>query len=222
MTGNNNTLAEQFALALGKINACSEAREWADGLGYDTAWNTCQNPGWMFFLIYKITPLTPIQNELLICRFAREVVHLADDPRVLACIETREAWIRGEVSDEVRNDAIDAVWNARYAGAAAGYAGWAAAGYVELRAVAESVAESAARAAARDVAWSAARAAARAAAWSAARGAARAAARDAWAAARSAARSVAIAAAGAAARDAASAIQCDIIRELVPRPLLRK
>ena len=180
----NNLSPVDFANALLGMNACSEAREWADGKDYATAWDTCSNSDWMFFLIGATAPLPEMVNEQLICRFARQVVHLTDDPRVLACIEVREAWIRGEVSNEVRAAARDAARDA-------GWAAWSTAGYAGGSA-ARSAARSAAGEAARSAAWAAARAAARAAALGAALGA----------------------------RDAISAVQCDIIRELVPRPLL--
>ena len=145
----NNLSAEQFATALHGMNACHDARKWAEGLDYNTAWKTCGNPDWMFFLIDRIEPLTSIVNELLICRFAREVVYLTDDPRVLACIEVREAWVRGEATDKERVTAIDAAESAAWA--AAGVTAWAAA-----------------RAAAGDAAWAAAGSAVEYSEWAAA------------------------------------------------------
>lgn len=108
----NNLSAKQFAAALRGMEACHDARKWAEGLDYNTAWSTCHNPGWLFFLIEKVIPLTLEVNDLLVCRFAREVVYLTADPRVLACIETREAWARGEATDDERSAAIDAAWDA--------------------------------------------------------------------------------------------------------------
>ena len=104
--------APRFAAFLCKINACQEARNWANGMDYDTAWNTCHNPGWLLFLLDAVAPLSAINNELLICAFAREVLHLTTDPRVLACIETREAWAAGTATDEERAAAGAAAWAA--------------------------------------------------------------------------------------------------------------
>lgn len=106
MQPETNLSATQFAAVLCKINACQEAREWTKDKDYNTAWNTCQKPAWMFFLINVAAPLTEINDELLSCRFAREVLHLNPDPRVLACIEVREAWARGEATYEERKAAI--------------------------------------------------------------------------------------------------------------------
>ena len=150
----NNLSAEQFAAALRGMGACDEALEWAHGMDYNTAWSTCGIPDWMLFLIGKAAPLTSIVNELLVCRFAREVVYLTADPRVLACIEVREAWARGEATDEERGAAIDAARSTTRATA------WAA-----TRAATRAAAVDAAGAAAGD----AAGAAAGAAAWATAR-----------------------------------------------------
>ena len=109
--------APKFAAALRKIKACPDAREWAKGKDYDTAWSMCQNPHWLLFLLDAVAPLTAINNERLVCAFAREVLHLTTDPRVLTCIETREAWAAGKATNEERA----AAW------AAARAAAWAAA-----------------------------------------------------------------------------------------------
>ena len=153
----SNLSAEQFSAALHDMKACDEARKWVEGLDYNTAWKTCGNPGWMFFLIKKVAPFTVIVNELLVCRFAREVVHLTDDPRVLACIEVREAWVLGKATDEeraaARGAARGAAWDASEdaTAAAAWAAGWNAsrvaaqsADGVTARDAAQSAAEAAA------------------------------------------------------------------------------
>jgi hypothetical protein len=101
----------------------------------------------------------PILHELA-CRFAESAIGLArsgPDPRSIAAIAAKRAWLCGEITDAQLAAAMAAAWAAAWA---------------------------AAMAAARDAAWAAAWAAARAAAWAAARAAACAAARDAaWAAA---------------------------------------
>ena len=104
-----NLTAPQFAAALREISACQGALEWSAGMDYNTAWNTCQNPRWLLFLLDAVAPLTAINNERLVCAFAREVLHLTTDPRVLACIETREAWANGTATRQERAAAIAAV-----------------------------------------------------------------------------------------------------------------
>lgn len=148
-----NLNSKDFATLLKNMNACRKTRKWAKGKDLVTFWTTCHQGDWMFFLLYFATPLDPITNELLACRFAREVQHLNPDPRVLACIETREAWARGEVSDEVRDAARDAAWDA--ATDAARFPAWAAA-WAASQSAAWTSARAAAEAAARYPAWAAA------------------------------------------------------------------
>lgn len=124
----NNLTVDQFATLLEKLDACQEARDWAKGKDLATAWTSCHQGDWLLWLLDHAAPLNPITNELLVCRFAREVQHVNPDPRVLACIETREAWARGEVSDEVRAAARDAAEDAIHdaIGDGAEAAAWAA------------------------------------------------------------------------------------------------
>ena len=187
----NYLSAEQFAAALHGMEACDGACKWAEGLDYNTAWNTCYNPGWMFFLIEKIIPLTLVVNELLVCRFAREVVYLTADSRVLACIEVREAWARGKATDEERVAALAAAW---------------AAAQIDT----DSAASDAASDAACSATWDAARDAARSAAYAA----------SAIAAAFVTGPDEEWDAVYDAAAKNARAKQCDIIRELVAQPEL--
>ena len=99
---------EYLQAALVKLDACDESREWANGKTYTEAWDSCDNSEWLLWLLAETDNLSPITNELLICRFAREALHLTTDPRVLACIEVREAWIIGKATDEERKAARDA------------------------------------------------------------------------------------------------------------------
>ena len=96
------------------------------------------------------------------CRCAERTLRRVEnpDPRSVAAIEAKRAWMKGEISDAELAAARDAAWDAA----------WAAA---------RGAARDAAWAAARAAAWNAARAAAWDAAWDAARDAAWAAARDA-------------------------------------------
>jgi len=144
-----NLSATRFQTALRKLGACAPARTWAKGKDYATAWQECQNPDWLLWLLAETSNLSPRTNELLACRFAREVVHLNTDPRVLACLETRARWARGEASDSERASARAAAWAAAQdsARASAWAAAWAA------RAAAENSARASARASAQ--AWAA-------------------------------------------------------------------
>ena len=133
------------------------------------------------------------------------------DPRSVAAIEAKRAWLRGEITGvelaAARDAAVDttevAAWDA--AVAAAWAAAWAAAedaAWAAAEDAAEDAAEAAAWAAARAATWAAAEDAAEAAAWAAARAATWAAARAAtWDAARAATWDAARAATWDAARD---------------------
>ena len=94
------------------------------------------------------------------------------DPRSVAAIEAKRAWLKGEISDAELAAARAAAWDAENAAA------WAAASDAAWDAVRDA-AWAAAMAAARDAGWDAASDAARAAARAAASDAASAAARDA-------------------------------------------
>jgi hypothetical protein len=93
------------------------------------------------------------------CQCAEDALTLVDnpDPRSVAAIAAKRAWLRGEITDGELAAARVAAWGAADTDAEA--AAWAAA-----RAAAWSSADAAARAAARAAAYDAARAAARAAA----------------------------------------------------------
>ena len=110
---------ETLQTALKALGACADAREWAAGKTYAEAWAQCTNPKWLLWLLQSSDHLPAKTNEALACRFARMVLHLNADPRVLDCIEAREAWIRGEATDEQRAAASAAAWDAASAAASA-------------------------------------------------------------------------------------------------------
>ena len=73
---------------------------------------------------------TERQQHIAACRFAREVWHLMEDPRSRAAVEAKEAWLRGEISDEQLKAAAGAARAtaraAKVAARAARAAAWAA------------------------------------------------------------------------------------------------
>ena len=107
----------------------------------------------------------PVLHEFA-CRCAEQALALveAPDPRSVAAIATKRAWLRGEATDDELAAAWDAAW------AAAQDAAWAA--WDAARAAAFAAAWDAAWDAAGDAAWAAAWDAAWAAAWDAASAAA--------------------------------------------------
>ncbi len=184
------------------LEPCKAAAAWLETQpDPQAAWQNCQRPDWMLWLLNELNYLDERVMRLYACWCAREtplsdgrrVWDLMTDERSRAAVEVAEFFAAGEATLEELRDAAraasDAAWAAaRAASDAARDAAWAAA-----RAAAGAAAWAAAWAAARDAAW----AAARAAAWDAARAAA-------WDAAR------------AAAWDAAGAAQSDQLRKLVP------
>jgi len=132
----------KFSEYLRSIKACKAALEWVDEKSLEEAWATCERPDWMFWLVWRT-----VNARLIVscaAQFARSVVHLNPDPRVLTAIEVAEAFARGETVDA----------KVTYAARSAAYAA--------ARAAARA-ADAAAWAAARSAAWAAARSAARSA-----------------------------------------------------------
>ena len=100
--------------------ACLEAVRWAEGQpDGTTAWSVCERGDWMLWLLGKLLgkPWSEGKKPLVLtaCECARLSLPYTKDPRVLKCIETAEAWTRGEVR-------IEQVRSARAASCAAVYA----------------------------------------------------------------------------------------------------
>ena len=93
------------------------------------------------------------------CRCAERTLRRVEnpDPRSVAAIEAKRAWMKGEISDAELAAARDAAWDAAWAAArgAARDAAWAAAS-AAARDAARDAAEATARAAAWGAAWDAA------------------------------------------------------------------
>jgi hypothetical protein len=182
-------LIEQFS-------PCEEGEKFLRERGsLKAAWDTCAQADWMLWLDSRLGLLIPRQRVEFACRCVREtpagegtVWDLLTDDRSRRAVETAEAFIRGEVTEEELRRAAEAVWEAEEAVWEAAGASWAAA---RAREAAE---------------WATRAAAARAAR------AAREAAEAAWAAWAMESE------AEAEAEAAAQAFQCHILREMVPNP----
>ena len=184
----------KLSTILSRLNACSEAGEWAATQpDLQTAWTNCKRSDWMLWLLDRTTlDRDDPQFRLMACDFAGAVlVHIpAGEDRPRLAIECARRFAAGEATREEMDAARDAAWDAA----------WDAA-----RSAAWDAARSAAWSAAGTTAWSTAWSAAEAAAWSAAGAAA-------WSAAGAAAGD----AAGSAAWDAAGSAQSEIIRRYFP------
>jgi hypothetical protein len=180
---------------LERLNACYDARQWATGKTVVEAWNTCQRPDWMFWLLGRAS--VPVKTIALTAVDIAESVahHAAKYPAVRECIDVVRKYLAGGASLQELLAARSAAQSARFAAESA-----ARSAAQSARSAAESAARSAAESAAQSAAWSAAESAAQSAAWSAAESAARSAA---WSAARFA-------------WSAAQSAACDVIRRHVP------
>ena len=165
--------AEQFAAKLDSLDACTNARAWAKGKTLIVAWQECQRPDWMLWLLGRSTVGKRVIATIAV-EFAEQCVHNASGyPAVAECIAVTRRFIEGVATQEELSAALSAAESAAES----------------ARSAAESAAESAARsvaaaaaAALSAAAWSAESAAAAwsesAAVWSAVAAAAAAAARD--------------------------------------------
>ena len=141
------------------IDACSPAIEWVGNRALRQAWDECENPEWLLWLIghRAKTQRQRIAIVRTACAIARRVLHLipAGEDRPRLAIEAAERWCK-EPTEVNRRAAEAAAWAAAVAAAEA------AAGAADAAWAARAAAW-AAEAAARAAAWAAAVAAAGAA-----------------------------------------------------------
>ncbi len=134
---------------LNHLKACREAITWVGDRTSAEAWNECEHPDWMFWLLRLRQhvrkdgwPTKEVFVQLAI-DFARSVLHLvSEEDRALKAIEAAEKWL-ADPSEENRLAADDAA----YAAPAVAYAAEAAARAAEAAARAAYAADAAAYAA---------------------------------------------------------------------------
>jgi hypothetical protein len=131
------------------LGACPEALRWAEKQkGPGLAWKSCARGDWMLWLLGRqACPAWSDSRKPLVlaaCECARLALPYTKDPRVFKCIETTEAWTRGEATVEEARKAQDAVAAAAVAAAdAVAYAAAAAAAYAAYAAAAYAAAAAA-------------------------------------------------------------------------------
>ena len=112
-----------FKKQLQKMNACSEAIEWAENRTLEQAWNDCERGDWMLWFAEKagveLRPLT-----LAKARCAKLVIHLMEDARSINAVEVAERFGLGTATREELD--VAAVAAAVAAADAAAYAAVAA------------------------------------------------------------------------------------------------
>ena len=154
-----NLNAEDFAslLASDRLDACNQAREWAEGKSLDEVWKTCHRGDWMLWLAarYGDVPLKTI--VAIACDAVEPTLAFTTDPLPTQTIAVVRRWLKDEATiEEVRaaSDAANAAANAaaKAAADAAAYAANAAAYAANAAADAAADAANAAADAAADAA----------------------------------------------------------------------
>lgn len=117
-----------FKQLLIELNACEDAREWADDKSIEEAVNTCPRGDWMLWLAKKVNvgirPLTLAKGKC-----ANTVRHLMKDERSIKAVDSAIDFGNGLIEESELRDAYAfyAAYSAAYsaADAAAAYAAYA-------------------------------------------------------------------------------------------------
>jgi microcompartment protein CcmK/EutM len=128
-----------------ELGPCDDGKDWLKGKTLKEAWETCQQPDWMYWALGKLGYDDAATYRKLACSHALSVAHLWDMPAIVRqYLETQDERIR-----DAARAARDAAWAAGAAGWSA-RAAWAAGAAWAARAAARDAAR-----AARDAAWAA-------------------------------------------------------------------
>ena len=99
------------------LDACREAREWADRKTLSEIWGQCPRGDWMLWLARRAgvdkRTMTAAKADC-----AATIKHLMKDPRSIKALETAQAYGRGEATDDELAAAADAAYAAAAADAA--------------------------------------------------------------------------------------------------------
>ena len=110
-----------FKQLLIELNACEDAREWADDKSIEEAVNTCPRGDWMLWLAKKVNvgirPLTLAKGKC-----ANTVRHLMKDERSIKAVDSAIDFGNGLIEESELRDADAAAAYAAYAAAYAAYA----------------------------------------------------------------------------------------------------
>lgn len=88
-----------FRQWLGECGACEPAREWVGNKSFPQAWDTCESPDWMFWVVKELWHApTAAQNRALVrCAVASalSVLHLVDpdEIRPILAIKAAALWL---------------------------------------------------------------------------------------------------------------------------------
>jgi len=106
-----------------KLNACTEAKEWAENKSWEEVYNQCHRGDWLLWLFKKTNPDDLQLLTLAKGYCANTVRHLMTDERSIAGVDTAIAFGEGKATIEE----LSAAYGAAYAAYAAAYAANAAA-----------------------------------------------------------------------------------------------
>jgi hypothetical protein len=141
--------AKQLHDKLIELDACEEARVWAEGKSLAKAWNTCKRGDWMLWLAGRLCDRKIVVLAACDCAelSLKHVPEGEDRPR--KAIETARAWVRGEATlaqlKKASCAASAAAASAAYAASCAAYAASCAAACAAYEAYAAAYAAYAAR-----------------------------------------------------------------------------
>ena len=123
---------------LNKLDACEEARNWAQGKTFEEVYTTCHRGDWLNWLFAKTNPEDVQLLTLVKGHQANTVRHLMKDERSLKAIDTAIAFGEGRATREELNNAAAAAFAASAARAASAAGASAARAAVEAAEAAEA------------------------------------------------------------------------------------
>ena len=132
---------------LTKLDACREAKEWAQGKTFEEVYTTCERGEWLNWLFSRTNPEDVQLLTLVKGHQANTVRYLMKDKRSIKAVDTAIEFGEGRATKEELNKAATAAWAAYVAFDAADRAVYNAAAYTAARAASypSDVADSAAR-----------------------------------------------------------------------------
>ena len=95
-----------------KLDACQDARDWAQDKNWEEIYNTCHRGDWLLWLFKKTNPNDLRQLTLAKGHCANTVRHLMKDPRSIAGVDAAIAFGNSEISEIDLNNATYAVYAA--------------------------------------------------------------------------------------------------------------
>lgn len=104
---------------LEKLDACDEAREWAEGKSWQEIYSTCHRGDWLLWLFKRTNPDDLQRLTLAKGHCANTVRHLMKDERSIKAVDTAIAYGEGRATRKGLDAAYaDAAHAAAYAAAA--------------------------------------------------------------------------------------------------------